>query len=141
MVARAARSHQELVFPVRGTPDERLARRAEALLVERYAASLAPDRLCRARVVVETGVLYCDLYNETRRQLVEAKATPTRASIRMAIGQLVDYARFIVPPPALGVLVPVRPSQDRLALLAVVGIAADWEEGDAFADSASGDFT
>lgn len=128
-------------FEVRGTPQERLARRAEALLVERYAASLAPDRLCRARVVAETGVLYSDIYNETRRQLVEAKATATRPSVRMAIGQLADYARFIVPPPALAVLVPVRPSRDLLALLATVRVAAVWEEGQTFADSTGGDFT
>jgi hypothetical protein len=105
------------------------------------ALSLAPDRLCRARVVVETGVLYSDLYNETRRQLVEAKATATRPSIRMAIGQLVDYLRFIVPPPALAVLLPVRPSRDLLALLAIVRVAAVWEEGGAVADSTGGDFT
>lgn len=128
-------------FSVRGTPEERSARRIEALLVERYAASLAPDRLCRAKVVVETGILYSDLYNETRHQLVEAKATATRSSIRMAIGQLADYARFIAPPPARAVLVPVRPSQDLLALLAVVGVTAVWEEGDTFADSAGGVFT
>jgi hypothetical protein len=128
-------------FAIRGTPEERLARRAEALLVGRYAASLAPDHLCRARVVTETGVLYSDLYNETRRQLVEAKATATRPSVRMAIGQLADYARFIVPPAALAVLVPVRPSRDLLALLATVRVAVVWEEGETFADSTGGDVT
>jgi hypothetical protein len=34
--------------------------------------------------------------------------------------------------------VPVRPSQDLLALLAVVGVAGIWKEGDALADSAGG---
>jgi hypothetical protein len=37
--------------------------------------------------------------------------------------------------------VPIRPSRDLLALLAVVGVAAVWKEGDAFADSTAGEFT
>jgi hypothetical protein len=141
VVACTARAHRPLIVP--GPRHDRRARGPshEALLVERYAASLAPDGLCRAKVVVETDVMYSDLYNETRYQLVEAKASATRRSIRMAIGQLADYARFIEPPPARAVLLPVRPSQDLLALLAVVGVAAVWEEGDAFVDSAGGQFT
>jgi hypothetical protein len=128
-------------FRVRGTPEEHSASRAEALLVERYAASLAPDAVCRARIIVETGVLYSDMYNETRGQLVEAKATANRPAIRMAIGQLADYSRFIDPPPDCAVLVPARPSQDLLALLAALGVAAIWQEDDGFADSADGRFT
>lgn len=127
-------------FAVQGASD-RHGRRTEALLVERYAASLEPDRLGRARVTTETDVLYSDLLNETRHQLIEAKASATRPSIRMAIGQLADYARYIDPAPALAVLVPVRPSQDLLALLVSVGLAAVWEDGDTFADSAGGRFT
>ena len=38
-------------------------------------------------------------------------------------------------------LVPVRPSQDLLALLAALGVAAIWQEDDAFVDSADGRFT
>lgn len=128
-------------FRVRGTPEEHSASRIEALLVERYAASLAPDGVCRARIIVETGVLYSDMYNETRGQLVEAKATASRPSIRLAIGQLADYRRFIDPPPDCAVLLPTRPSQDLLALLAALGVAAIWQEDDAFADSADGRFT
>jgi hypothetical protein len=43
--------------------------------------------------------------------------------------------------PDCAVLVPTRPSRDLLALLAVLDLAAIWQEDDAFADSAEGRFT
>ena len=38
--------------------------------------------------------MFCDLYDKTTRTLYEAKGTTTRMAMRMAIGQLADYARF-----------------------------------------------
>jgi hypothetical protein len=36
-----------------------------------------------------------DLFNSATKELVEAKATTDRGAIRMAIGQLADYRRFV----------------------------------------------
>jgi hypothetical protein len=41
--------------------------------------------------------LNSDVYDATRRNLVEAKGTGTREAVRMAIGQLADYGRFAPP--------------------------------------------
>jgi hypothetical protein len=45
--------------------------------------------------------------------IIEAKGTVTREAIRMAVGQLLDYSRF-VDQPKLAVLLPEVPRQDLL---------------------------
>ena len=39
--------------------------------------------------------MFSDVYDVTRNNLLEAKGTVTREAIRMAIGQVADYRRFI----------------------------------------------
>jgi hypothetical protein len=89
----------------------------------------------------EARAIVCDIYDETRNNLVEAKGTGARGEVRMAIGQLVDYARFRTPPPALAVLLPARPRPDLEVLLTAGGISAVWPEGKGFTDNAQGRFT
>lgn len=88
----------------------------------------------------EAHYLYCDLFNETRNQIVEAKASGTRGEIRMAVGQLADYRRYLPPGTALGVLLEARPRPDLEDLLHSQQIAAIWRSGVGFADNADGDF-
>jgi hypothetical protein len=64
--------------------------------------------------------------DHTANVLYEAKATADRPKIRMAIGQLLDYRRFIATDPALRVLVPVRPADDICQLLSSLGIGVTW---------------
>ena len=52
----------------------------------------------------------------------------------MAIGQLLDYRRFVTPQPQLRVLVPEPPSHDLRRLLAAVGIGAVWPEREGWQD-------
>lgn len=80
------------------------------------------------------------MFNITRHQLVEAKASGERASVRMAVGQLADYARFIDPPPQLAVLLEARPAPDLEQLLSSQNIAVIWPRGDSFHDNAAGLF-
>ncbi|HEX6943206.1 MAG TPA: hypothetical protein VF128_09790 [Gemmatimonadaceae bacterium] len=78
------------------------------------------------------GQLYTDLFDKTRGILVESKGAVTRESIRMAIGQLFDYQRFIEPKPGLAVLLPTLPRDDLLDLLRGLRITVIHRDGDAF---------
>jgi hypothetical protein len=51
----------------------------------------------RVRPPGEAGELVSDVLDKTRNVLVEAKGTRPRGEVRMAIGQLLDYRRFIHP--------------------------------------------
>ncbi|MGM9386137.1 restriction endonuclease [Streptomyces antibioticus] len=117
------------------------AERTEAKLVRAYADHL---RLRRGRDVIRhriapAGVakhLLTDLYDRTANRLYEAKGSVSRDAIRMAIGQLHDYERFL-PQPTLALLVPSQPEPDLLDLCAELRIAVVWPEGDGFASTES----
>lgn len=123
----------------------RRAVRREAKLVRDYAESLGAtgDRVYRNKLVRRSGAgaMCTDLFNETRNQLIEAKASTSRNDVRMAIGQLADYARFVGKRTRRAVLLEARPEPDLLNLLADQGIAAVWRVGSEFADNANGAFT
>ncbi len=89
----------------------------------------------------EAKPLYTDLFDGTRLNLFEVKGSVTREAIRMAIGQLLDYRRFIEPTPRLAVLVPTRPRADLKALLRSNDIACVWPDGVGFVDNDGGSFS
>lgn len=70
----------------------------------------------RAHPPGEARAIVWDVYDETRNNLIEAKGSGARGEIRMASGQLLDYARYQTPPPTVGVLVPARARQRRGSL-------------------------
>ncbi|MEV0122062.1 restriction endonuclease [Streptomyces sp. NPDC050703] len=74
----------------------------------------------------ERRSLYTDLFDSTDNLLVEAKGQATRESIRMAIGQLFDYQRYIDPCPQLAILVPSCPRKDLRDLCASLSIHTIW---------------
>jgi len=82
----------------------------------------------------EAKPLFCDLIDNTTNTLYEAKGSVERGSVRMAIGQLLDYARFVQPRARLAVLLPSRPRADLLELLASADVEVVWQEGKRFAD-------
>ena len=82
----------------------------------------------RIDITVDQEVIRVDLFDRTTGVLYEAKASPDRQKIRMAIGQLLDYQRFVTPQPQLRVLVPELPKQDLRRLLAAVGIGVVWPD-------------
>jgi hypothetical protein len=146
-------SHAEAV-PVEGGEVEgydvlssttvRRAKRRERELVRAYTKHLQArgDVVSRNKISVPGGAgnMFSDVFNETRGHLIEAKAGTARNDIRMAIGQLADYARFIPEVRRRAVLLGSRPDADLLALLDSQGIAAVWRAGDAFEDDAGGAF-
>jgi hypothetical protein len=118
------------------------AERREQKLVKDYQAFLERQGhdVCRLKIVPpgEEKPLFSDLYDRTARTLVEAKGTVERGAIRMAIGQLADYSRFVdggVKERAL--LVPSKPRADLLNLLTTQAIVAIWPENGTFLTSAA----
>jgi hypothetical protein len=135
--------HVEEVEVSQTTTSYTVARREQTLVLE-YTAWLvaAGDNVVRFRVRPsgEARELVCDVYDKTRNNLVEAKGTETRGEVRMAIGQLFDYRRFVEPAPACALLLPNRPRTDVEELLTSAGIFAVWKEGSLFTDNAGGRF-
>jgi len=116
--------------------------RREQKLVTAYKKHLEArgHDVCRQKIVPpgEAKPLFSDLYDKTTKTLVEAKGTVERGAIRMAIGQLADYRRFVNGgAQELAVLVPSKPRQDLLDLLDAQGIVAIWPESTSFASSAA----
>lgn len=61
--------------------------------------------------------MFTDIFDETESVLYEAKASASRNDVRGALGQILDYRRF-VGVEASSVLLPERPAQDLIELLA-----------------------
>lgn len=107
--------------------------RREAALVHKYREHLRwrGHQVSRLRVVApgESYPLYSDLWDETALELIEAKGTATRDQLRAAVGQLLDYGRF-VDAKRRSVLLPSRPREDLLHYLHAVGVEAIYPSGD-----------
>lgn len=90
----------------------------------------------------ESYPLFSDLHDPQRKNLLEAKGSASRAHIRMGIGQLADYGRFIATDYAKALLLPQRPKPDLEALLSSQGVSVVWPtESNGFEDNAAGRFT
>ncbi len=77
--------------------------------------------------------LFTDLYDADARVLYEVKGASTRECVRMAVGQLYDYRRHVIPAgPRLAVLLPSLPQDDVRALLGGLDIALVCPLGDGF---------
>ena len=106
--------------------------RRESRLVQAYRDSLMNNghTVSRLRILPagETAPLFADLWVEDEKELIEAKSTATRESVRMAIGQLHDYGRFVEHQrKTLLVPGPLRP--DLLALARAMGISVVHPDG------------
>ncbi len=114
------------------------ADRREQTLVLAFRDHLLQQRheVARLKIVParEAKPLFSDLMDRTTNTLYEAKGSVQRGAIRMAIGQLMDYRRFVQPSPRLAVLLPSRPRDDLRDLLTSVGVGVVWRDGDSFAE-------
>ncbi|MFF9477411.1 restriction endonuclease [Streptomyces sp. NPDC014733] len=111
------------------------ADRKEARLVKSFADYLTSNghQSGRQRILPpgESRPLFTDLHAKGLGLLVEAKGSVTRENIRMAIGQLADYSRF-VDHTIRAILLPSEPREDLLALAMTQGCAVIWPEGNGF---------
>ena len=112
------------------------AMRREQVLVHAYAEHLKAQGHLVTRRTYKSGEsaqpLACDLMDKTQNVLYEAKGDVRRASIRMAIGQLLDYRRFEDESIDLAVLLPRQPSRDLVSLILSVPAIAVWCSRDGF---------
>jgi hypothetical protein len=106
--------------------------RRESALVHRYEEHLRGQGhiVSRLRVLPpgETAPLFSDLWVESTRDLVQAKASVSRDHARAAVGQLLDYGRF-VDANTRTLLVPGRPRPDLVGYLHSAGIDVVFPEG------------
>lgn len=111
------------------------ADRKEARLVKAFADYLTSNghQSGRQRILPpgESRPLFTDLHAKGLGLLIEAKGSVTRENIRMAIGQLADYSRF-VDHTIRAILLPSEPREDLLALARTQDCAVIWPEGKGF---------
>ncbi|HEX3173815.1 MAG TPA: hypothetical protein VHQ43_06320 [Solirubrobacterales bacterium] len=118
-------------------------RREQKLVLELEEHLLRLDHeVFRQRILPpgEARPLFTDLYDATIGMLVEAKGTVERNAIRMAIGQLADYKRFVGDgqPNHLAVLLPSEPRSDLCELLISQKIDLIYRTEAGFEDSTGG---
>jgi len=131
----------EKVF-VAPSQEEFEAERREQKVVKALEAHLKRKghNVFRLKIVPpgEAKPLFCDLRDSTANTLVEAKGSVTRDAIRMALGQLADYRRFVDSSVRPAVLVPEMPRADLMTLLETQGIAVIWPVDGGFEDTDDG---
>jgi hypothetical protein len=108
------------------------ASREEARLLDRYITWLKVHghKTHRKRISLpEAGPrssLMTDLYDVENDELVEAKSSAARHYVRLALGQILDYARYIKTAKR-AVLLPTKPSRDMIELLSKYNVACIYE--------------
>jgi len=123
---------------VRTTEKVREAKKREAELVKAYQHWLQKELK-----FVDYQGLRCDAYEEERNNLIEAKSSGRREYIRMALGQLLDYAylgRTKIDRPNMAILLQEQPHAKLLQWLSELKISVIWRRGRAFDDNADGQF-
>jgi hypothetical protein len=119
-------------------PDEAERREQKLILAFRDHLLARGHEVSRVKIVPpgEAKPLFSDLMDRTTGTLYEAKGTVERGAIRMAIGQLLDYSRFLESRPRLALLLPSLPRPDLDELLRQLGIDVVWRDGARFVDRA-----
>lgn len=114
------------------------AERKEATLVLAFRDYLRAKghRVSRQQILPpgETRPLFTDLYDEDLSLLVEGKGSVTRENVRMAIGQLADYDRF-VSAAKKAILFPSEPRSDLIRLAHSQHVVVIWPVAEEFASS------
>lgn len=134
-------NNYQLDYIVRSGAQVKRARKNEARLLNAYDRWLKQQG--RTLKAVEHGRLRCDGF-ERPKNLIEAKASTAREHIRMAVGQLLDYAFQIEPKlgkPNMAILLPNGPDPRTVNWLPHLGISLIWRKGGVFLDNCNGQFT
>lgn len=134
----------QLEFTVRTKEHVKTAKRKEEALLRDYRSWLWLKRQRRKLEHVKYKKLQCDCYEKQNNNLIEAKSSADREHIRMAVGQLLDYAfqgKKKFGNPNMGILLPKKPDPDSVGWLRPLKISFIWPENRAFIDNADGQFT
>lgn len=124
-------AHVAETFQMEPKREPTTAERREADLVDRYVAALVAEGGATTRKEIKLPdlgrALYTDLFDKGRAELVEAKSSAARHHVRLALGQLLDYARH-VDHESRAVLLPSHPGSDLVDLLHSVDVACIYEQ-------------
>lgn len=96
----------------------------EALLSARFREFLVQSHgreVKRYKITTPRGLLFTDIADITSSVLYEAKGTAERMAVRLALGQVLDYGRY-VDGASLAVLLPEAPDADLVELLESHGV-------------------
>ena len=132
----------QLDFLRKTTEEVSFARKEEAALVKEYKKWLADQGRNVERLIYKR--LQCDAYEKDRNNLIEAKSSVKREYIRMAVGQLLDYAflgKELFGMPNMAILLPRKPDAKLLEWIYDLNISAIWKQRKTFVDNAQGQFT
>lgn len=128
------RTRDEYEIPPR---DGATATRRESKLVDRFRAHLEAlgSTVVRDEIPIphEDGSLYTDLHDLTTKHLYEAKSSVDRATIRLGVGQILDYLRFL-PETAGFLLLPSEPAPDLIDFVLSCGIGIVFAAGEGWSD-------
>ncbi|TXH14582.1 MAG: HU family DNA-binding protein [Gammaproteobacteria bacterium] len=120
--------HPEQALATESTAIQRItggpAIQREARLTERFQQYLEAGghQVMRYRITpAGKPPIYSDLADTTDNVVYEAKGSADRMSVRLALGQVLDYGRFIEGS-RLAVLLPERPADDLVDLLEQCGV-------------------
>jgi hypothetical protein len=112
-------------FAVEPSREPYEAEKREGALVKAFCEFLKKDGMAATRIKIlppgEAKPIFCDVFVEATGLLVEAKGTIERNSIRMALGQLLDYSRF-ADVRTKAILLPTKPREDLQSLIRVAGV-------------------
>ena len=121
-------SHEKKEFIQSPDAEPRTASRRESELVQAFADYLQAEGHETARHKIKSPdsahPMFTDIHDRTDNVLYEAKGASSRNDIRLAIGQLFDYRRYIddPAPSAIAVLLPSEPAPDMKQLLSSLSI-------------------
>ena len=110
--------------------------RKESKLLQEYGKYRAknnesPLTRCKIKPKGQQEPLFTDGWDEVNKILIEAKSSSSRNHIRLAIGQLFDYKRYIKPE-KLVMLLPSRPKDDLIDLVTGLKIELIFKENGTF---------
>lgn len=134
--------YDELEFQVRTKRAVLLGKQREAGLLGEYRDWLLKQG--RKLQIVKYKSLRCDAYDKKRNNLIEAKCSAAREYVRMAVGQLFEYAylgRKLLGGPNKAILLPNRPDPRSIEWLVDLKISVVWKEKKVFLDNANGQFS
>lgn len=108
-----------------------VAQRVEAKMVTQFEGWLRSQghELERLRILIpgERHALITDTFDRTEKILYEAKSGSDRATIRLGVGQVLDYLRFL--PNARGrLLLPDEPTSDLKAYITSCGLSYSYRK-------------
>lgn len=123
-------THIDKYIQQRQSSEPVISLRSEAELVKKYVKWLESRRgatVERQAIPTPGGhLMYTDVFVIESQELIEAKSSSSRHHIRAALGQILDYARY-VQHSKLAILTPTEPEPAMVELLHSYGVSAIWE--------------